>query len=289
MSHPLTTLLLVKSALILFLTSLSATAQMLHQDISYAKAGAVELTLDLHTPGTQSGPLIVYIHGGAWRSGDKADVPILDLLSAGFPIASVNYRLTPEAPFPANIHDIKAAIRFLRATQTDHRIDATRIAIIGSSAGGHLAALVGVTNGHPELEGKIGTHLDQSSSVQAIVSFYGASNLTTILSQSTSHGLKVRVPALQLLLGSQPTENPALAKLASPVFHLDKNDPPLLLIHGDADPQMPPDQSAEFAAAYRQHKLKVEHIILPGSVHGGPEFCDPQQLERVKRLLDAIP
>jgi acetyl esterase/lipase len=267
----------------------AATAQMLHQDIVYAEVGTQKLTLDLHTPATQSGLLIVYVHGGAWRSGDKADVPILDLVAAGFPIASINYRLTPEAPFPANIHDIKAAIRFLRARQTDFRLNAGRIALVGSSAGGHLAALAGVTNHHPGLEEKVGDHPDQSSAVQAIVSFYGASNLTTILSQSTAHGLKVRVPALQLLLGGQPDEKPELARLASPVFQLDPSDPPLLLIHGDADPQMPPAQSDELAAAYRRLGLKVQHVVLPGSVHGGPEFCDRENLGRVERFLQSLP
>ena len=266
-----------------------ASAQMFHQDLVYAAIGDQKLTLDLHTPARQSGPLIVYVHGGAWRSGDKDDVPILDLVQAGLPIASVNYRLTPEAPFPANIHDIKAAIRFLRATQTEHRLNAERIAIIGSSAGGHLAALVGVTNGNRDLEGRVGNHLDQSSAVQAIVSYYGASNLTSILSQSTPHGLKMRKPALQLLLGGQPDQKPDLARLASPVFHLDPKDPPLFLLHGDADPQMPPEQSSEFAAAYRKLGLTVEHLSLPDAVHGGPEFCDRANLGRVRRFLETLP
>jgi acetyl esterase/lipase len=271
------------------LVSGTAQAQMLHQDLVYARVGGLALHLDLHIPVTQSGPLIVYVHGGAWRSGDKSDVPILDLVSSGFPIASVNYRLTPDAPFPANIHDIKAAIRFLRATQAEHRIDAARIAIIGSSAGGHLAALTGVTNGHPELEGAVGDHPGQSSAVQAVVSFYGASNLATILGQSTPQARKMRAPALQLLLRGQPDEKPGLARLASPVFHLDPRDPPVLLLHGDADPQMPPAQSAEFAAACRRIGLPVEHLVLPGAGHGGPEFSEPEHLRRVTRFLKSLP
>ena len=127
--------------------------------------------------------------------------------------------------------------RFLRASSEQFDISTGRIAIIGSSAGGHLAALVGVTNGNKELEGSVDGHLDQSSEVQCIVSLYGASNLQMILSQSTETGLKMRVPALQLLLGGEPTEKPELAKLASPVAHLDKHDPPLLLIHGEPSGQ----------------------------------------------------
>src|SRR5207253_47677 len=147
--------------------------------------------------------------------------------------------------FPAQIYDIKAAVRYLRETAKQHGIRTEKIAISGGSAGGHLAALVGVTNGVKELEGDLGPYRDQSSDVQAIVVFYGASDLTTILSQSTPHGLSVRVPALELLLGGQPDSKSELARLASPVFHVDKSDPPLLWFHGDQDPQMPINQAHE--------------------------------------------
>ncbi len=255
-------------------------------DIEYARVGDHSLKLDLYTPKTANAPLLVYVHGGAWRGGSKSDVPIAKLLDRGFVIASVDYRLSTQAVFPAQIHDIKAAIRFLRAKSKLFQINTASIGIVGSSAGGHLAALVGVTNGRAELEGTLGEHLDQSSNVQCIVSHFGASNLQTILSQSTEFGLKMRVPALQLLLGGQPTEKPDLAKLASPVAHLDKNDPPLLLIHGDADPQMPPAQSQEFAKSYESLKLPVEFIMLPGSKHGGSEFYDHERTGLIAKFLD---
>lgn len=252
-------------------------------DIDYARVGDTALLLDLHTPsGVKQPPLIVYVHGGAWRAGSKSDVPIAGLLDHGFAIASVDYRLSTQARFPAQIHDIKAAIRFLRAKASSFGINTEKIAIIGSSAGGHLAALTGVTNGHRELEGRVGDHLDQSSDVSAIVSFYGASNLESILGQSTEFGLTVRIPALKLLLGDLPEKVPALAKLASPVAHLDKQDPPLLLLHGDADPQMPPAQSVEFQKAYQS---KVRLITLPGSKHGGDEFYDAEHLRIVADFL----
>ncbi len=251
-------------------------------DIEYGTVGGIALKLDLHRPQAARAPLVVYVHGGAWRAGSKSDVPVAGLLDHGFAIASVDYRLSTQARFPAQIHDIKAAIRFLRAKSDELHLETKQIAIIGSSAGGHLAALVGVTNGHQELEGRIGGHLDQSSDVQAIVSLYGASNLQSILGQSTEFGLTVRIPALKLLLGDVPDAIPDLAKLASPVAHLDKNDPPLLLIHGDADPQMPPQQSAEFQMAYPG---RVTYITLPGSKHGGPEFYDD---ERTRLMADFI-
>src|SRR5262249_41616436 len=152
--------------------------------------------------------------------------------------------------------------RFLRGRQKELGIDATKIVIAGASAGGHLAALVGVTSGQAELEGNIGSYPQESSAVQGIISFYGGSNLTTILDQSTPHGLSVRVPALELLLGGQPSAKPELARLASPVFHVDKNDPPLLLIHGDQDPQMPVNQALELQGAYEAAGCKVRLEII---------------------------
>ena len=196
----------------------AADALPTHKDVTYATIDGANLALDLYLPaaGAAKPRLVVWVHGGAWRSGSKSDVPIRSLLDHGFAIASVDYRLSPVARFPAQVHDIKAAIRYLRAKEKEYGYDAAHITIAGSSAGGHLAALVGVTSSHQELEGKVGEHLDQSSAVQAIVSYYGMSNLTTILDQSTPHGLKVRVPALELLLGGQPNEQRELAQFGEP-------------------------------------------------------------------------
>ena len=173
-------------------------AEPIQRDIEYARIGDRACTLDLYAPTeptTQPAPTIIWIHGGAWRAGSKSDVPVLRWRSHGFAIASVDYRLSPEAKFPAQVHDIKAAIRFLRSRAAELKLDPDRFVIAGASAGGHLAALVGVSSGVDELEGSIGDHDSTSSNVSAIVSFYGASNLQTILSQSTEHGLSVRVPA----------------------------------------------------------------------------------------------
>jgi acetyl esterase/lipase len=256
------------------------------RDVEFAKAGDHALALDLYIPAGPSKPmLIVYVHGGAWRAGSKSDMPLGPLLLRGFPVASVDYRLSTEAPFPAQSHDIKAAIRFLRAKGKELGVDPTRIAIAGSSAGGHLAALIGVTAGVKELEGTLGAFPDESSRVQAIIDLFGASNLETILSQSTEHGLGVRVPALQLLLGGQPTEKPELARLASPVAHIDANDPPLLMIHGDADPQMPYQQSVELKAAYEKVRLTVQLETIAGGKHGGKEFYDETRTKLMERFL----
>jgi acetyl esterase/lipase len=212
-------------------------------------------------------------------------MPLGGLVERGFAVASVDYRLSTVAPFPAQAHDIKAAIRFLRAHGTQYGLDTSRIVIAGSSAGGHLAAIVGVTNGNAELEGTIGKDLKESSAVQAIISLYGASNLATILTQSTPHGLSVRVPALQLLLDGQPANKPELARLASPVAHIDAQDPPLLLIHGDADPQMPFEQSQELKKAYEAAGRPVQLEVIHGGKHGGPEFYDATRIELMSKFL----
>ena len=146
--------------------------------------------------------------------------------------------------------------------------------------------MIGTTNGHKELEGTVGNHTDQSSSVQATVDYYGPTNFLTILHQSTPHGLSVRVPALKLLLGDRPEKKVDLARLASPVFHVDPKDPPLLMIHGDQDPQVPINQSHELHAAYKKHSLEVIFEVVHGGVHGGKGFHDERRRKLVKSFLD---
>jgi acetyl esterase/lipase len=254
-------------------------------DIVYARVDGRALALDLHLPaGVSRPPLVVYVHGGAWRDGDKSQYPDF-LVGEGFAVASVDFRSSNDAPFPANVHDIKAAIRFLRARESQYGYRSARIAIAGTSSGGHLAALIGTTGGNAELEGTLGEHLRESSAVQGIVSWFGASNLTTILSQSTPFGLSVREPALRQLLGGLPQEVPALAQLASPVMHVDARDPPAMLLHGDQDRQMPVNQLLELEAAYRRTGLRVDTMVLNGEGHGGNAFNEGEAARRVVEFL----
>ena len=260
-----------------------------HRDVVYATAGGKPLALDLYMPaGVDRPPLVVWIHGGRWMNGDKSDVPMA-FVEHGIATASLDFRQSTEARFPAMIHDIKAAIRFLRAKAPEYRYRADRIAIGGTSSGAHLAALVGVTNGHKELEGTLGDHRTTSSDVQAILSYYGASNLMTILPQSTPYGLGVRRPALEALLGASPEQARDLAKLASPVAHVDRSDPPLLLLHGDQDPQMPINQSHELEGMYESLGLDVFFDVVHGGVHGDgdrePRFFSPARIERAVAFL----
>ncbi len=255
-------------------------------DVVYAVVDGRELALDIYMPpGIDDPPLLVWIHGGRWLHRTKADINTLALVDEGFAIASVDFRLSVDAPFPAQIHDIKAAIRFLRANAAAYGYDATRIAVHGRSSGGHLTALVGVTNGVEALEGELGEHLDVSSDVQAAVSYFGASNLTTIMDQSTPFGVSLRGPALALLLGGPLETTTDLAKLASPVFHVDANDPPLLLLHGDQDPQMPINQAHELHGVYKAHGLPVHFEVVHGAKHGTPEFFDAERTALVADFL----
>jgi acetyl esterase/lipase len=255
-------------------------------NIVFATVGDKSLALDIYLPdGVENPPLLVWVHGGAWRSGSRVEVPPV-FVGGGFAVTSVDYRLSPEAQFPAQIHDIKAAIRFLRANGDKYGFSTDQIAISGSSAGAHLAALVGVTNGHSELEGTVGEYQDASSDVQAIVSYFGASNLMSILGQSTPHGLSVRKPALDLFIGGQPDVVTDVARLASPVFHVDAGDPPLLLLHGDQDPQMPINQSHELEGIYKQYGLDVSFDVVHGAAHGGPAFYDGEHLENALVFLE---
>jgi acetyl esterase/lipase len=266
----------------------AAAAPVVEADIEYAVVAGESLRLDLHKPSTGArGPLLVYVHGGGWERGSKSETPFVPLVERGYIVASLDFRPASRAPFPGQVHEIKAAIRFLRANASRHGYDASRIGILGSSSGGHLAALVGTTNGDAALEGALGAHATESSSVQAIVSYFGASNLTTILAQSTPFGLGVREPALKRLLGALPEENEAAAKLASPVFHVDAGDPPLFLLHGDQDPQMPINQSHELEGAYEQQGLDATLVVVHGAAHGGDAFRAPTNVEHVATFLDA--
>jgi acetyl esterase/lipase len=259
------------------------------KDVRYATVDGQPLRLDFYAPEMQipERPLIIWVHGGAWRSGTKANVPLVSLRKRGFAIASIEYRLSPVAKFPAQIHDIKAAVRYLRSQAERFDVAPDKFILAGSSAGGHLAVLAAVTEGIAELDPPDNIKIESAGprpsreQVQAVVSFFGAGNLQTILSQSTPFGLEVRVPALKLLLGGLPDEVPALARLASPVLHVDSRDPPLWLFHGDQDPQMPINQSHELVGAYNRHAVQVKFEVVHGGAHGGEGFFTDPQLNRL--------
>lgn len=272
-----------------FLTGfISAQNNSTFRDIIYASVNGRDLKLDLYLPEKVDNPfLIVWIHGGAWHSGTK-DNPPDNLLKSGYALASVEYRLSTEANFPEMIFDIKAAIRFLRGNAEKYGYRSDKITVWGSSAGGHLAALIGTTNNNSELEGDLGDYTNESSSVQAAIDFFGPTNFMTILSQSTPHGINVRAPALALLLGKPIEQVENLSKLASPVYQVDESDPPILIMHGDQDNQVPVNQSIELKEAYDVNGLDAELIFVRGAGHSDPLFFTKKYMDIVEKFLKRV-
>jgi acetyl esterase/lipase len=193
-------------------------------------------------------------------------------------VASINYRLATKSIFPAQIHDCKAAIRWLRANQNAYGYDASRVAVAGSSAGGHLAALLATSGGVEELEGTVGGNPDESSRIQAAVSIAGFSDLATSYAS-------IRDQRIPLLLGGTPAERPEHSALASPIHFVGPGDAPLLLFHGEEDPVVDPTQSAELHRAYRRAKLESQLVMIPGVKHEDLSTRDPKLRAQVEQFL----
>ncbi|MDP5158940.1 MAG: alpha/beta hydrolase [Flaviramulus sp.] len=257
-------------------------------DLEYAQIDATKLLLDIYLPKDVKNPnLVVWIHGGSWISGDKKQRPMA-FVRHGYALASINYRFSSKAKFPAQAYDVKAAIRFLRSKAKQYQYDAENIVVAGSSSGGHLAALVGVTNNLTELEGTVGNYLNESSAVQGIIDFYGPTNFTSIISQSTTQSRKGRLSILSKLFGGLPKNKPELAKLASPVFHVDTTDPPLLIMHGNKDQKVPINQSLELESQYKKNNLDVFFKVIYDGGHGGKVFETKENYQLTFKFLDKI-
>jgi acetyl esterase/lipase len=249
------------------------------RDISFAEVDGKKLLLDLRVPeSVQRPPLVVWIHGGGWVVGDKKKCRSCWLAHKGYAVASINYRLASKSTFPAQIHDCKAAIRWLRANQNAYGYDASRIAVVGSSAGGHLAALLATSGGVEELEGTVGENPDESSRIQAAVSISGFSDLATSYAS-------VPDQRITKLLGGTPTARPDQSDLASPIHFVGPGDAPLLLIHGQEDPVVDPQQSAQLHRAYQRAELESSLMMIPGVKHKDLSTRDPELRAQVERFL----
>jgi acetyl esterase/lipase len=241
--------------------------------------------LDLYA-GVGSGPrpLIVWVHGGGWQSGDKSQcLPVrLGFPDHGYSVACVNYRLSAVAPFPAQIEDVRDAIAFLRTNAGRYGVDPRRFVAWGSSAGGHLVSLAGTTSGSA-----IFTADAVGSAVQAVVDFYGPIDLTAMATTPgyTSHSRADS--AESRLLGGPVLEQSDAARRANPVSYVDGGDPPCLIVHGSADPVVPPAQSQLFHDALLAAGVTVELRVIPGAKHGGPEFSAPDTVDLVIGFLAA--
>lgn len=256
------------------------------RDLVYARTPQKDLALDLYLPDQASKPpLVVWIHGGAWRAGSRAKPQALYVTSRGYAVASISYRLSQEAIFPAQIHDCKAAIRWLRANAVKYGYDATRIGVWGPSAGGHLVALLGTSGGVKELEGDLG-NADESSAVQAVVDFFGPTDMLQMSKPpGQAHHDAPDSPESQLI-GGPIQQNKDKAARADPITYITPNDPPFLIIHGDRDATVPMNQSELLEAALKKARVPVTFRVLPGAGHGGPAFNAPDVRDQVAAFFD---
>jgi acetyl esterase/lipase len=240
------------------------------RDIAYRDDVAAPYNLldvihfDDRAPGGRAA--IVLAHGGSWRAGDKADHNdvVAGLANAGYVVANVNYRLSGTAKFPAAIEDVKAAIRWLRANAAQYDVDADRIGLMGLSAGGHLAALAAVTSPRDGLDGS-GPHADLSSTVRCVVTRAGIYDFREGAPGKTEY----IDGGITAFLGAAPCDAPDLARRASPVAYLTRDDPPMMIIHGTADPKIGYPAAQHMADALQQAGVPYEFITIEGGGHGG--------------------
>ena len=237
-------------------------------NLPYGEVNGRALLLDMFAPPittSERRPAVVWLYGGGWCSGDRTDghtpefCPLL--AQHGFVAVSIDYRLSQEAPFPAQIHDVKAAIRWLRANADIYHIDPNRIGIWGFSAGAHLAALAGVTGNLSELEGNVGSP-GVPSHVQAVAIGAGCADFLEF-----GGAIRDDSPYLVPLFGGTITERKQLAQLASPIYHIHPDVPPFLIAHGTLDETIPIAQIERFADALRAAGGEVEFIAIEGVYH----------------------
>jgi len=231
-------------------------------DLVYKKIGVRELKLDVyrHKKSTSPAATLIFIHGGAWKSGDKRDylVYLLPFAEKGYVTVSVAYRFSKEAVFPAAVEDVKCALRWLKTHATEYGMDVHRFALIGGSAGGHLAMMAGYTSDVRAFteECEVDSLDDR---VQAIVDIYGPSDLTTAFAQQNAVVIK--------FIGQTYAQAPELYRRASPLYWLDSGDPPTLIFHGTLDEVVPVSQSDSLAARLQRLGVAMDYHRLKGWPH----------------------
>ncbi|MES2440590.1 MAG: alpha/beta hydrolase fold domain-containing protein [Verrucomicrobiota bacterium] len=253
------------------------------RNVDYVGNGNPRQTLDLLLPedhASKKRPLVVFIHGGAWNSGKKEDgLPVIRMLSStgDYVTATLNYRLSQEASWPAQIFDCKAAIRFLRGKAGAYGIDPANIGIIGMSAGGHLVSMLGTSGGIASLEGDLGPFPKLSSRVRCVVNFFGPTDFLTMSGDSLQPN-----PVTALLGGIGPDLREK-AKQASPVTWVTKDSAPFFTAHGTRDPLVPFAQAEEINAALAKAGVESHLIAMQGAGHG---FSNATLNQRIKQFLD---
>lgn len=266
---------------------------VVEKDVVYGTGGSRQLKLDLARP-EQSDvalPALIFIHGGGWTGGDRKmyEGEIERAAKHGYVAATITYRLTdpdkvshkPRNPFPAQIEDVKCAIRWLRANAEKYHVDPNRIGVTGGSAGGHLSLLAGVTGQSNQFDGN-GGNPGVSSQVQAVVNFFGPTDLPHLHASS-----KPAAGVVELLLNGPPEKSPELYKAASPITYVSKDAPPTLTIHGTADPVVPVDQATEFDAAMKKAGASHQLLLLEGEKHGFTQKGNKAAGEAMYKFFDA--
>ncbi len=253
-------------------------------DVNYVNDDKIYHKLDIHLPSVEKSKYkaIIVIYGSAWFANNMKQMGFQaigqPLLDSGFAVISINHRSSGDAMYPAQINDVKAAIRFIRANADAYNIDASFIGITGFSSGGHLASLAGTTNGVKtftvgektvDIEGDLGNFTEVSSSVDAVVDWFGPIDFTRMENCTTTKDDKS--PEAALIKGN-PADNLDMLALINPMTFLDNNDPKFLVIHGDADNVVPHCQSVFFSNALKEKDLLNEFISVPEGQHGPVTF-----------------
>lgn len=271
-------------------------------DIAYGTQSTTQ-KLDIYYPNeasTEPYPVIIAIHGGAFMMGDKTggDVaPMLEAVNYGYVVISIDYRLSKEAIFPAAINDVKAAIRFVKAHADEYQINPDKIAVWGDSAGGNLAALAGTSGDDASLNGDSQDNLTFSSSVAAVVDWFGPINFLLMDEQFVNAGITPKMgntssntsPESQYI-GGNITQNVSIVEQANPETYISANDPYFFIQHGSADQNVPTQQSIDFAAKLEAvlGSDKVKFEILEGASHGGSQFETSENIVKVIEFLDSV-
>lgn len=259
---------------------------ILHGNVPYNNDTLQKHLLDIYLPANAEGklPLVVFIHGGGWLANDKyADIgymknTVAEIISSGYALASVDYRFSTQAVFPAQIQDCNRAISFLYDNADTYGFDRDRFVLIGFSAGGHLASLAGLSNNN-KVQDFFMPETNRSFSVKAVVDFYGPAEL--ILFPGADD---VKSPE-GLLIGAAPLARPDLAKAASPVTYVDKNDPPFLIIHGEKDQLVSTKQSQLLSSWLNVEGVPNELVIVKDAPHFGEMFDSDEVRNKVITFL----
>jgi len=274
----------------------SVTTKTIHKDLVYAN-GSQAQKLDLYLPETgNSFPLVIWIHGGGWQSGDKAqfaNTPMFKaLIARGYAVAAVNYRLSDEAKFPAQIFDVKAAVRWLKANAIMYKLNSSKFGAWGSSAGGHLTALLATSSGVTALEDMAQGNSSQSTKIQVAVDWFGPINLLLMEEMAKSHGCPARTnlpnSPESLLMGYPIQEKPSQTLTASPISYLSTDDPPMYIQHGKLDCTVSYLQSQLIYDSMKAFKPQTDLQLkfLENSGHGGNEFETSANISGVIDFLD---